>query len=189
MSRSSRDLALRTHPLVFGVVLFLASELMFFGGMLAAYYNLRTLGTVWPPAGVHLDFVESAIGTGILGISSFSMMMTTHNLARSRYTAARAWLLATIVFGIVFLGIALHGYANDTFRIDTNAYGSVFYMMTGFHALHVAAGILLMLGLFAGIRMPAFTRDERAGAEAIGFYWHFVFGVWVLIWGSIYVVR
>ena len=186
---SSRNLALRTHPLVFGVVVFLASELMFFGSLLAAYFNLRSIGAPWPPAGVTLDTVESSVGTGLLAISSATMLFTTHHAAKNRTDLARFWLGATILLGTAFELIALHGWVKAPFRIDTNAYGSVFYATTGFHFLHVLAGIVLLSMLFVGLRMAAFERDKRAGVEAIGFYWHFVFAVWLLIWGTVYFIR
>lgn len=186
---SSKDLALRTHPLVFGVVIFLASELMFFGGLLAAYFNLRSMDVPWPPPGVVLDTVESSIGTLILALSSGTMLFTTHFIAKSRIGLARMWLGATILLGTAFELITLHGWMKAPFRIDSHAYGTTFYALTGFHFLHVFAGIALLAILFVSLKMAAFQRDKRAGVEAIGFYWHFVFAVWILIWGTIYFIR
>jgi cytochrome c oxidase subunit 3 len=189
MERSERNLALRTHPLLLAVLLFLASELMFFAGMLTAYYNLRHESAVWPPADVHLDLLETSIGTAILALSSGSMLLTTRLIASERFAAARTALAGTIVLGIVFLAITVHGWLKNAFHVDSHAYGSIFYMLTGFHAMHVLVGVLLMGVWFVAIREPAFESQERAGAESIGMYWHFVFGVWLLIWGTIYLIR
>ena len=186
---SSSALSLRTHPLVFGVVVFLASELMFFGGLIAAYFNLRSLDSPWPPAGVTLDTVESSVGTFMLAVSSGTMLLSTHNLAKGNALMARFWLGATILLGTAFEVIALHGWLKAPFRIDSHAYGTTFYAMTGFHFLHVLAGIVMLIMLFGAMHMAAFERDKRAGVEAIGFYWHFVFAVWVLIWGTIYFIK
>ena len=186
---SSRDLALRTHPLIFGVVLFLAQDLMLFGGLIAAYFNFRAIDAVWPPAGVRLDETAGAVGTGLLAVSSLTMLFVTHEIARREFIAARMWLGTTIVLGTAFLLLSLNGWSKDTFGIASHAYGSIYYVMTGFHMLHVAIGVVLMIVLFVAMRTTAFERDRRAGAEAIGYYWHFVFIVWILIWGSIYVVR
>ncbi|GAC1417744.1 MAG: hypothetical protein NVS3B16_09980 [Vulcanimicrobiaceae bacterium] len=186
---SSKDLALRTHPLVFGVVVFLASELMFFGGLLAAYFNLRSIDSPWPPPGVVLDTVESSVGTFMLALSSGTMLFTTHFIAKNRTGLARLWLGATILLGTAFELIALHGWVKAPFRVDSHAYGTTFYALTGFHFLHVLAGIVLLGILFVGVKMAAFERDQRAGVEAIGFYWHFVFAVWLLIWGTVYFIR
>lgn len=186
---SLRPFALRAHPLVFGVVLFLASELMFFAGLFAAYFDLRSGTAVWPPGDVQLNLAESGIGTVLLALSSGTALLMTRALSRNRVKLARAFLGAGIVLGIAFLAIAMHGWSKNTFHVGTHAYGSIFYAMTGFHALHVAVGILLLGGLFFGVSSPAFRSNHRAGAEAISYYWHFVFIVWLGIWGTIYLIR
>ena len=185
----ARPLSFRAHPLIFGVVLFLASESMFFAGLFAAYFDLRERTQAWPPPGVQLNVVESSIGTLLLAASSGMMLLMSRALDRGRVGAARSCLGAAIVLGIVFLAIAIHGWAHATFAIDSHAYGSLFYAMTGFHALHVTAGILLLAALLLGLRAPAFTADHRAGAEAVAYYWHFVFVVWLGIWATIYLIR
>ena len=186
---ASKDLALRTHPLVFGLVLFLASDLMIFGGFIAAYFNLRSLADVWPPAGIVLDRTSAAVGTGMLAASSATMLLVTHYLARNRFVLSRLWLGVTILLGTSFVLLSYHDWLANTFRIDSNAYGSLYYVMTGFHVCHVSAGVLALVILFGNMHKAAFQRDRRAGAEAIGFFWHFVFIIWLLIWGSLYVVR
>jgi cytochrome c oxidase subunit 3 len=65
----------------------------------------------------------------------------------------------------------------------------VYFLTTGFHAFHVTIGVLLLVMLFFNMHKAAFERNRRAGAEAIGFFWHFVFGIWVLVWGTIFVVQ
>ena len=185
----SRELALRTHPLVFGVVMFLASDLMIFGGFIAAYFNLRSQTDAWPPPGVTLDVVSAAIGTAMLAVSSGTMMFATHYLARNDFARSRMWVGATMLLGTAFVLLSFHSWSKDTFHVNTHAYGSLYYTMTGFHVFHVSAGVLLLLILFGNMHKAAFQRDERAGGEAIGFFWHFVFIIWVLIWGSIYVIK
>lgn len=186
---SLRPLALRAHPLVFGVVLFLASELMFFAALFAAYYDLRSQTSPWPPPDVHLNLLESGIGTLLLALSSGSMLLVTRALNRNKARAAQAWVGVAIILGILFLAIALHGWSANTFGVHSSAYGSIFYTMTGFHGLHVLVGIILLCGLFFGLRSNALRGNHRAGAEAIMYYWHFVFIVWLGIWGTIYLIR
>lgn len=186
---ASRSLALRTHPLVFGVVMFLASDLMIFGGLIAAYFNLRELSNVWPPPGVTLDETSAATGTAMLAVSSATMLLATHYLAKRSYGIARLWLGTTIVLGTAFVLLSYHGWTQAPFRIDSHAYGSLYFVMTGFHVAHVSAGVLLSTMLFFNMHKAGLERDGRAGAEAIGFFWHFVFLIWLLVWGSIFVVR
>lgn len=186
---SLRPLAIRAHPLVFGVVLFLASELMFFAGLFAAYYDLRSQTARWPPADVHLNLIESGAGTILLALSSGAMLLVTRALNKNDSRQARLWIGAAIVLGILFLAVAMHGWSKNTFGVSSHAYGSIFYTMTGFHALHVLVGIMLLGALFFGLRSNALRANHRAGAEAIMYYWHFVFIVWLGLWGTIYLIR
>lgn len=185
----SRPFPIRAHPLVFGVVLFLASELMFFAALFAAYFSLRAMTTVWPPSGVRLDIGESGVGTLLLFGSSLVMIALTRALDRKRERAARAWLVVGILCALGFVGVALFGWAHNGFGIASSAYGSIYYAMTGFHLLHVIVGIGLLTAFFVGFASPALRANRRAGAEAIMYYWHFVFLVWLGIWGTIYFVR
>jgi cytochrome c oxidase subunit III len=186
---SIAPLPIRAHPLVFGVVLFLASELMFFASLFAAYYNLRTLAKVWPPPDVHLDLVEATIGTVILAASSGCALYATRAIDKRLFAHARIGLALTLFLGTIFLLISIHGWLHNDFGISTHAYGSLFYAMTGFHALHVSAGLILLTGLLLGPGARGFVADDRAGAEAISYYWHFVTIVWLGIYGTIYWVR
>jgi cytochrome c oxidase subunit III len=184
-------LPIRAHPLVFGVVVFLASELMFFAALFAAYFDLREQAApgTWPPPYVHLDTLDSSIGTALLFVSSLVMLAMTRAASRYRIRAARAWLAAGIVCALGFIAIALYGYAHDTFTIASSAYGSLYFTMTGFHLLHVVAGVGLLVAMWLGLRSPAIRADHLAGAEAISYYWHFVFVVWLGLWSSIYFIR
>lgn len=186
---SSRPLPIRAHPLVFGVVLFLASELMFFAALFAAYYELRAGRAQWPPPMVHLDIAEASFGTLLLFAASAVMVLSTRAMDRNNFAAARWWTASAIVAAVGFVAVALHGYARNTFTIGTNAYGSIYYTMTGFHLLHVIAGIGILTALLVGMRSRALQSNRRAGAEAMTYYWHFVFVVWLGIFATIYLVR
>lgn len=187
-ARDSR-LEVRGHALILGVVLFLASELMFFAAWFAAYFALRGRTSPWPPPDVQLDPVEPSIGTVVLGMSSLFALLAVRAIHRDRTTAARGWLLGAITCGITFLALTIHDWSKNSFTIATHAYGSVFYGMTGFHAAHVTAGVIMLTLLAAGARKPGFIGANAAGAEAISYYWHFVFVVWVLIWLMVYFVK
>lgn len=188
-ARSLAPLPVRAHPLVFGVVLFLASELMFFAALFASYYELRATNAQWPPPMVRLDTAQAAFGTFLLFAASAVMVLATKAMDRGRFRAARAWTAAAVVAATGFVAIALHGYAGNAFTIATNAYGSIYYALTGFHLLHVIAGIGILVALLVGMRSRALLANHRAGAEAMTYYWHFVFVVWLGIFATIYFVR
>jgi cytochrome c oxidase subunit 3 len=189
-SHHQRPLPVRAHPLVLGTVLFLSSELMFFAALFAAYFYLRMIAqSAWPPADVHLDVVESSFGTGLLLLSDISSILTTRALDRHRDRAGRAWIALALLFALAFVAVSLHGWSKNAFAFSTHAYGSMYYVMTGFHLLHVVAGIGLLGALFAGFYSPALRANRRAGAEAMLYYWHFVFVVWLGIWTTLYFIR
>ena len=162
---------------------------MFFAALFASYFNVRASNASWPPPGVHLDVVESSFGTLLLFLSSLVMLLTTRALDRGKVGVARWWTATAIICALSFIALSLHGYSKNSFTIATNAYGSVYYAMTGFHLLHVTAGLGLLTALLVGLQSPALRANHRAGAEAMSYYWHFVFIVWVGIWGTIYFIR
>lgn len=186
---STERLTVRGHALVLGVILFLASELMFFAAWFAAYFDLRGRSGQWPPAGVQLDTVESSVGTALLGISSLLVFLGIRDVHAKRSTRARLWLTGTVLCGVLFLAETFHGWSKNAFTVTSHAYGSVFYGMTGFHAAHVTVGVIMLALLTAGVDKPGFAQEHAAGAEAISYYWHFVFAVWLGLWATIYFVR
>ena len=188
-ARPLAPLPVRAHPLVLGVVLFLASELMFFAALFAAYFELRANRAQWPPPMVHLNPYEAGFGTFLLFAASVVMVLSTKAMDRGRFRAARWWTASAIVAAVGFALESIQGYANDTFDLSTNAYGSIYYAMTGFHLLHVIVGIGILTALLIGMRSRALLVNQRAGAEAMTYYWHFVFIVWLGIFSTIYFVR
>jgi cytochrome c oxidase subunit 3 len=181
--------ARRPDPLLFGTVAFLASELMFFGGLFAAYFTLRAVTAVWPPAGVELDALEPAIATAVLVVSSFTMQ---RGLARARegdVDGMRRWVGLTVVLGVVFVASQVRTWFAADFGVSTNAYGTMFYGMTGFHALHVTAGILLMIVVLGRAAQGAYRDGRLSGLEAVTYYWHFVDIVWIGLFATIYLIK
>ncbi|GAC1537338.1 MAG: heme-copper oxidase subunit III [Candidatus Velthaea sp.] len=184
-----RQLAVRAHPLVFGVVIFLASESMLFAGLLAAWYDLRGMSAVWPPAGVQLDLAGATFGTVLLGIGSITMAIAQVAATKRRRSIARAMLLLTVFCALAFIVIALHGWAGANFHVDSDAFGTLFYVLTGVHLLHVLVGAILLTALTIFLRKPAFAADQHAGVESIAYYWHFVFIVWLALYTTIYLIK
>lgn len=182
-------MAIRAHPLVFGVVVFLASESMLFAGLLAAWYDLRGTNSAWPPAGIELDFTGGTIGTALLGLGSVTMGVAQFVASRGNRKVARAMLVLTLGCALAFAYVALNGWAHLNFSVSTNAFGTMFYVITGTHLAHVLAGAILLSALALFLGKPAFTRDNQAGVEAIAYYWHFVFVVWLGIYTTVYLIK
>jgi heme/copper-type cytochrome/quinol oxidase subunit 3 len=162
---------------------------MLFAGLLAAWYDLRGATAVWPPAGTSNDVTGATIGTVVLGLGSVTMGIAQHSARRKHRRLARAMLLTTFAFAVAFAIIALRDWSDANFHVDTSAYGTMFYVITGTHLAHVVAGAVLLLAMAIFLARPAFEADQQAGVEAIGYYWHFVFVIWVAVWATIYLVK
>jgi cytochrome c oxidase subunit III len=173
--------ARRPHPPVFGMVLFLASELMFFGGLFAAYFTLRTATSPWPPPGVELDLPLTVAATALLALSSLSMYAGIGRVRGGDFGRARVWLGVTFALGAAFLAIKAYELATAGFGVGSHAYGSLFFTMLGAHGLHLLVGMALL------IVVAARTTEPRT--EAVGAYWHFVDVVWLAIFGTVYLIR
>lgn len=189
MARNERPLPIRANVLVTGTVIFLASETMFFAALFATYFDLKSTNLIWPSPIAKFDEVSMAIGTFFLWAGSATMFPFLRALRKRNTAAARAWLYTSIIAGIGFLGIELHSWVRDTERLYSDAYGSIEYFMTGVHFLHVLVGVILLTALYFGLRSPTFTADEYAGAEAVSYYWHFVFIVWIGIYTTVFWIK
>jgi cytochrome c oxidase subunit 3 len=167
-----------------GMMVWLASELMFFAGLFAAYFGLAAANDVWPPADVDLDVLRAAIFTLVLVASSGSMHLATQSAERGEIQRAQIWLGVTIVAGGLFLTNQILEYQALHFGIDTHSFGSVFYLMTGFHWLHVFGGLVLLAVVLVRL-------GTHWGHEALplgGYYWHFVDIVWVALFSVLYLL-
>ncbi|MCA1846530.1 MAG: cytochrome c oxidase subunit 3 [Actinobacteria bacterium] len=176
-------------PLSVGVVVWLASELMFFAGLFAAYFTIRAGSDHWPPEGVELATARTALATAVLVLSSFSMHGAVAAAGRNDRRQAMRWIGVTVVLGVVFLGNQAWEYAEAPFSISSHAYGSLFYVMTGFHGLHVIGGLLFMGAVAAMIGGSGSRAPAGETVEVCGYYWHFVDVVWVAMFSTLYLLR
>jgi cytochrome c oxidase subunit 3 len=179
----------RADPLLFGTVAFLSSELMFFGGLFAAYFTLRAVSAVWPPAGVKLEVLEPAIATTLLVLSSLTMQRALTRARDGDLGGMRRWVGITIALGVLFISSQVRTWLATDFGVSSNAYGTMFYGMTGFHALHVAAGIVLMIVVLGRAAQGAYRDGRLSGLEAVTYYWHFVDVVWIALFATIYLIK
>jgi cytochrome c oxidase subunit 3 len=171
-----------------GVVVWLASELMFFAGLFATYFTLRAGTDPWPPEDVHLPVLRAAIFTLVLVASSFTMHRAVRAAEHGDRPGLVRWLLVTAGLGALFLANQVLEYIELEFSISSHAYGSMFFIMTGFHGLHVLGGLAFMLGVIALVS----GRSKAPPAPPVsvcGYYWHFVDVVWVVMFATIYLLR
>jgi len=123
--------------LAIGVMIWLGSELMFFSGLFAALFTIRAHLASWPPVGTHLDVLQSGIFTIVLIASSFTMQRAVWLIENRRRAEARTWVIATMIMGTLFVSNQAYEWTHLATRWYTNSYGSIFFITTGLHGLHV----------------------------------------------------
>ncbi|WP_089007159.1 cytochrome c oxidase subunit 3 [Micromonospora viridifaciens] len=174
-----------------GMVMFVATEATLFACLLGSYFYLRfQFGPEWPPDGLEKPkLLIPLLMTLVLVPSSLPVVWAERGIRQGRRGRLRVGLATTMVLGLSFMGLLVKEYSDDfkLHTLTTNVYGSLFYVITGFHGLHVLVG-LTMIGwlLAASLRGGSFGshRHERVRNAAI--YWHFVDTVWVAILFTIY---
>ena len=176
--------------ILFGTILFLASELLFFGGLFGAYYALRAETSPWPPEGVELETVLAAIATLLLVLSSGTFHLGLVAARRERIGGLQVWIGITLLLGALFLSLQVLDYSRLSFEVSSHAYGTMYYAMTGLHWLHVAAGLVLMCVVLGRIgRRARIATGNIDGLHAVGYYWHFVDIVWIGLFATLFLVR
>ncbi|MBM4067799.1 MAG: heme-copper oxidase subunit III [Planctomycetes bacterium] len=181
-------------PVKAGMITFLASESAFFGTLIMVY--LFNLGTAFEPErepytpGKMLDLPLALPGTICLLLSSVTVHYAAKMLAQKKDAAFRLLWLATITLGIVFLGgtaVEWRDMIHAGFNISTNLFGSSYFTLVGFHAAHVTVGIILLTLVLALSRRTRAIHRHEVFAEVVSWYWHFVDGVWVVVFSVVYV--
>jgi cytochrome c oxidase subunit 3 len=179
-----------TAPLLaVGTIVWLASELMFFSGLFAAYFTLRAAATVWPPKGANLDQTTALIGTLVLISSSATMQLGVRAVERDDRRHFLRWLGVTLVLGSVFVAIQAWDWTRLDFSVASNAYGSAFYLTTGFHGLHVIGGLVGMIVIAGRASSPRFGVRDAPAVEMLSYYWHFVDVVWIALYATIFLLK
>ena len=173
----------------FGVVLFLASDVMLFAPFFAANFLLRSANQPWPPAGVELDTLRAAIATAVLVASSFTLLRSDHAAAREDRAGTRRWLLVTMVLGAAFLANQIAEYTTLDFSASDHPYGSVYWMLTGLHGAHVTAGLAAMGLLFVRTVRGRTLRAISTWTNGVSLFWHLVDIIWVFVFLTIWVLR
>lgn len=180
----------RASPLVVGVVVWLASEVMFFGGLFAAWFVLKAHNEPhWPPAGEELDVVRMAVFTVVLLASSLTIHQAVAAAEQGRRSASLRWLAVTVLMGATFLANEALEWAQLPFGFDSSAFSSIYYLLTGFHGLHVLGGLVLMSCVAWVVFSPATRAPSGEAMRCVGYYWHFVDVVWAVLFLVVYVLQ
>ena len=183
----------RPNMVSVGTIIWLSSELMFFAGLFAMYFTAKARSTVgWPQPPTELNLPYALTFTIILVASSVTCQLGVFAAEQGNVYGLRRWFSLTFLMGLVFV----LGQANEYRRlvgegttIASTTYGSVFYLTTGFHALHVIGGLVAFVFLLIRSTMGRFTPAQATSAIVVSYYWHFVDVVWVGLFATIYLIR
>jgi cytochrome c oxidase subunit 3 len=174
---------------VMGMVLFVASEAMFFAAFFGGYFTIRENAKVWPPRGIpHLEIGVATILTVLLVTSSLVIQLSLRSIRRGDQRRAVLFLGLTIALGITFLLLQFYDYSQLGFGVKDGTFGTLFYVMTGIHMAHVFGGVVF-LGLVFGQAMGGFLSPSNHDSLAAGaIYWDFVDAIWLLLFTTFYLL-
>ena len=180
----------------YGMILFIASEVMFFVAWFWAYFSAalypstaEAVGGVWPPHGIEVldPFVYPLLNTLILLLSGTTVTWAHYALINGDRDGLKKGLWLTIILGLIFSCVQAYEYSHATFGFSGNIYGATFYMATGFHGFHVIVGTIFLIVCLVRAYRGDFTPRQHFGFEAAAWYWHFVDVVWLFLFISIYI--
>jgi cytochrome c oxidase subunit 3 len=169
-------------------MIWLGSEFMFFSGLFAAFFTIRSSNAVWPPAKIHLDTIQALVFTFVLLASSPTMQLAVWAQERKEFKKANAWLLTSLLLGAAFLANQMYEWKTLPLTPKTNAYGSLFFIMSGLHGLHVLLGLVAMIALMGRLRGQKGDPGETAVFQGVSYYWHFVDIVWIGLFSCLFLL-
>ena len=196
----------RPSAVAVGTIVWLSSELMFFAALFAMYFTTRAVQgpKIWLESTSMLNVKFAAINTTVLVLSSVTCQFGV--FAAERFQARRTgsilqfskwgmreWFALTFLMGSFFIGGQVYEYANlvrESLSLSSNAYGSVFYITTGFHGLHVTGGLIAFLIVMIRVfKAQKFGHNQATTAIVVSYYWHFVDIVWIALFSAIYLIK
>ena len=188
-----------------GTIVWLSSELMFFAALFAAYFTIRAVSPqLWDLETAKLNIPFAFLNTTVLVLSSVTCQLGVFAAERGQVGRSggvlnvarwglREWFVLTYVMGAFFIGGQVYEYAQliaENVTLAANAYGSVFYLATGFHGLHVTGGLIAFLFVLGRTFLARrFTHEQAVTAIVVSYYWHFVDVVWVGLFATIYLIQ
>jgi len=204
---SPRTPASRPNLVSVGTIIWLSSELMFFAALFAMYFTIRSVdkgqGLPWP--GAHLNIALGSVNTTVLLLSSVTCQMGVFAVERGQIKRTRSilhpmswglreWYVLSFLMGLYFILGQGYEYLDlirkEGLTLSSSSYGSVFYLTTGFHGLHVTGGLIAFIFLLGRTYAARrFTHEQQVSAIVVSYYWHFVDVVWIGLFTTIYLIH
>ena len=173
-----------------GMLIWLASELMFLAALYAAYLTIRAHNDtgVWPPAGDKVDVALIGVVTAVLVASALAMHRGVRLHGAGQRKAASGWVTASFMGGLAFVAAQASEWASVPFSASSDAYGSMFYLVTGVDVAHAVIGLVALVLLGAAIAGKPGSAREHSIVQALGYYWSFVAGICVVSYILLYLL-
>ncbi|MDP2289043.1 MAG: heme-copper oxidase subunit III [Actinomycetota bacterium] len=186
--------AARPNMVAIGTIVWLSSELMFFAALFAMYFTLRAVNPeLWANETALLNIPFASVNTTVLVLSSVTCQLGVFAAERGDVKGLRRWFIITFLMGAFFVAGQITEYTElvrEGLTLSSNAYGSAFYLTTGFHGLHVLGGLVAFLFVLATTYIAKrFTHDQATRAVVVSYYWHFVDVVWIALFFMIYILK
>nr|WP_220794297.1 heme-copper oxidase subunit III [Nocardioides pelophilus] len=195
----------RPSMVAVGTIIWLSSELMFFAALFASYFTIRSVSPdMWAANTDLLNVPFASINTTILVLSSFTCQLGVFAAERGQVGrkgsvlnvggwGLREWFILTYIMGAIFIGGQALEYAeliHEGVTIPHDGYGTMFYLTTGFHGIHVTGGLIAFLFVLGRTYIAKrFTHEQAVSAIVVSYYWHFVDVVWIGLFATIYLVK
>jgi cytochrome c oxidase subunit 3 len=173
---------------VMGMILFVASEAMFFAAFFGGFFTIKANEPVWPPPGIHLEVGVATILTVILVASSVCVQIAIRSTRAGAMRRATVWLGVTIGLGIAFLALQAYDYSQLGFGLKDGVFGTLFYVMTGIHMAHVVGGVVFLALVFGQLVRGGVSREHHDPLAAGAIYWDFVDVVWLCLFTVFYLL-
>ncbi len=172
-----------------GLLVVLASETIFFGTLLSAYFYLRATLPTWPFGAISLPrlLVPSA-NTFLLLISVVTMYLGLRSIRQNRPDSLKAWLILTLLIGLLFVAGQIFEFNRSGMKITDQAFGGVFFTLIGFHAVHVIAGVIMLVLLLWRTIQGDFSARRHTAIQIGTWFWYFIVAVWVVLYSALYLV-
>ncbi|HET8642926.1 MAG TPA: heme-copper oxidase subunit III [Pseudonocardiaceae bacterium] len=182
----------RPNMVSVGTIVWLSSELMFFAGLFAMFFTVKAQNVgEWPPEPTELNLLYAGVVTAVLIASSFTCQMGVFAAEKGDVFRLRFWYVITLIMGTIFVLGQANEYrqlVHEGTTIPATAYGTVFYLTTGFHGLHVTGGLVAFVYLLVRTKLSKFTPAQATAAIVVSYYWHFVDIVWIGLFSCIYLL-
>ena len=171
--------------------LFLGSECLLFGGLISTYMLYRGRVADGPHPSQIYDIPFTSVSSFVLLMSSLTMVLAVSSAKRKDDVRTNLWLVITALLGATFIGGQVYEFTTfvrEGLKLDTSLFSSSFYVLTGFHGVHVSIGVIMLLSTMGIIKKNRVTGDKPEVVELVGLYWHFVDIVWIVIFTLIYLI-